>query len=200
MTSPERVYGLREAANYILRQGIPGDWVECDVWRGGSAIVMALQLIAAGDMYRTLWPYDTFAGMLAPGKREEPEVHERYAATHARGEQWVGSPVDDVRRNLLSTGSPPDRIEFVEGKVEDTNPARAPETIGLRRLDTDWYDSTRHELEHLWDRLSHGGVLIIDDYGHWRGAREAVGEFFERCKSRSLFARLDYTGGLLVTR
>jgi O-methyltransferase len=199
MTSQERVYGLREAADYILREGIPGDWVECGVWRGGSAMVMALRLLAAGDMYRTLWLYDTFARMVAPGERDEPEVHERYAATRARGE-WVGSPVDDVRRNLLGTGFPPDRIEVVEDKVEDTIPARASETIGLRRLDTDWYDSTRDELEHLWDRLSHGGVLIIDDYGHWRGAREAVDEFFEKCKSRPLFARLDHTGRILVKR
>jgi hypothetical protein len=198
MTSPERVYGLRGAADYILREGIPGDWVECGVWRGGSAMVMALRLLAAGDMHRTLWLYDTFTGMVAPGKRDEPEVHERYAETRARGDQWVGSPVDDVRRNLLSTSFPSDRLEFVEDKFDDTIPGRAPETIGLRRLDTDWYDSTRHELEHLWDRLSHGGVLIIDDYGHRRGAREAVDEFFEKCKSRPLFARLDYTGRLLV--
>ena len=91
-----------------------------------------------------------------------------------------------------SLGSGPERIHFVEGKVEDTIPAHAPERIALLRLDTDWYESTRHELEHLYPRLSRGGVLIIDDYGHWQGARQAVDEYFGDAHA-ALLNRIDYT-------
>jgi hypothetical protein len=70
--------------------------------------------------------------------------------------------------------------------VQDTIPAQAPERIAILRLDTDWYDSTRHELEHLYDRLESGGVLLIDDYGYWQGARQAVDEFLEARNTRML--------------
>ena len=79
---------------------------------------------------------------------------------------------------LHGTGYPPERIHFVRGPVEETLPAGAPDEIALLRLDTDWYESTRHELEHLYPRLAAGGVLLVDDYGHWEGARKAVDEYF----------------------
>ena len=94
-----------------------------------------------------------------------------------------------------ATGYPAERLHFVEGKVEDTIPEQAPERIALLRLDTDWYESTRHELEHLYPRLSPGGVLIIDDYGHWEGARQAVDEYF---KGEVYLHRIDYTGRLAI--
>lgn len=77
--------------------------------------------------------------------------------------------LDEVKANLATTGYPSDHLHFVEGMDEDTIPAVAPEEISILRLDTDWYESTRHELRHLWPRLSPGGVLIIDDYGHGQG-------------------------------
>jgi O-methyltransferase len=81
---------------------------------------------------------------------------------------------------------PQEQIHFHKGKVEETIPSEAPETIALLRLDTDWYESTKHELEHLYDRLSPGGILIIDDYGHWEGARLATQEFMARSGGRLL--------------
>jgi hypothetical protein len=104
----------------------------------------------------------------------------------------------DVQANLRSTGYPPERIHYVVGKVEDTLPQAAPERIAILRLDTDWYESTRHELEHLYPRLTAGGVLIIDDYGHWAGARRAVDEFLARTESAILLNRIDYTGRIGV--
>jgi hypothetical protein len=163
-------------------------------------MVMALRLLAAGDMHRRLWLYDTFTEMVAPGERDEPEVHERYAETRARGEQWVGSPIDDVRRNLMSTGFPPDRLEFVEGNVEDTIAARAPETIGLLRLDTEWYDSTRHETRAFL------GPLVGRRRAHHRLLRPLAGSagsgrrVLRKRRSRPLFGSLDCTGRLLVKR
>ncbi|MCW2967337.1 MAG: macrocin O-methyltransferase, partial [Solirubrobacteraceae bacterium] len=100
----------------------------------------------------------------------------------------------DVRNTVLGTGYPPERIHFVRGPVEETLPEHAPERLALLRLDTDWYESTRAEMEHLYPRLSDGGVLIIDDYGHWDGARRAVEEHFAANGDAPLLHRIDYTG------
>lgn len=119
----------------------------------------------------------------------------RYAELVAqRG--WGG--VDDVRANLAATGYPADRVRLVAGPVEDTLPGAAPERIAVLRLDTDWYASTRHELHHLWPRLSSGGVCIVDDYGHWAGARRAVDEYLAAHRVDALMHRVDYTARLLV--
>ena len=99
-----------------------------------------------------------------------------------------------MRRTVAATGYPMDRERFVPGPVEETLPAAAPETIALLRLDTDWYESTRHELVHLFPRLRPGGVLIVDDYGHWSGAKHSVDEYFSGTGQHILLNRIDYTG------
>jgi hypothetical protein len=111
---------------------------------------------------------------------------------------WCIASVENVRKNIVSTGYPENRIHLVKGKVEDTVPQQAPEKIALLRLDTDWYESTKHEMEHLYPRLAPNGVLIIDDYGHWKGAKEAVDEYFAGRKFKPLLNRLDYTGRLVI--
>ena len=200
MTTVERLWGLREAVDYVVREDIPGDAVECGVWRGGSSMLIALQLLRTQDGGRKLWMYDTFEGMTAPSEFDDAEALEQFEEHRARGEQWIRAPIDEVKRNLGSTGFPATRLELVAGKVEDTIPDRMPSEISILRLDTDWYESTHHELVHLWPRLSPGGVLIIDDYGHWGGARKAVDEFFDELGARPLFGRMDYTGRILVKR
>jgi O-methyltransferase len=96
---------------------------------------------------------------------------------------------------MQSTGYPSDRVHYVKGLVEATVPQQAPDEIAILRLDTDWYESTKHELEHLWPRVRPGGVLIVDDYGHFEGARRAVDEFF----GPGVFLhRIDYTGRLVL--
>src|SRR3546814_12950692 len=90
------------------------------------------------------------------------------------------------------------RSHFVEGKVEETVPEHTPDTIALLRLDTDWYSSTKHELHHLYPRLAQGGVLIIDDYGHWAGCRRAVDEYLLNIKPTPLLCRIDYTGRICI--
>jgi hypothetical protein len=95
---------------------------------------------------------------------------------------------------MASTGIDAGRLHFVKGPVEETIPASVPERIALLRLDTDWYESTRHELIHLFPRLAAGGVLIVDDYGHWRGCRRATDEYFEQTGVHILLHRVDYTG------
>lgn len=115
-----------------------------------------------------------------------------------QGSSWCYASIEDVRANLSGTGYDEARLHFVKGKVEDTIPEHAPEEIALLHLDTDWYESTRHELEHLYPRLARGGVLIIDDYGHWEGARRATDEFFTAAGIHLLLNRLDYTGRIAV--
>jgi predicted O-methyltransferase YrrM len=85
--------------------------------------------------------------------------------------------LEDVRAGFAKVGYPEGRLHYVVGKVEDTLPDQLPERISILRLDTDWYESTRHELETAYSRLSPGGVLIIDDYAHWSGSKKATDEF-----------------------
>jgi len=99
---------------------------------------------------------------------------------------------------MRSIAYPQSLVHFVKGRVEDTLPAQAPQRIALLRLDTDWYESTIHELRSLWDRLSIGGILIVDDYGHWAGARRAVDEFIAGLPGPPLLSRIDYSGRLAV--
>ncbi len=111
---------------------------------------------------------------------------------------WCYSPIDEVKTNLAKSGYNMGNIHFVKGKVEDTIPHSEIKDIALLRLDTDWYESTKHELIHLYDRLVSGGVLIIDDYGHWSGSRKAVDEFFAERGLSIFLHRIDYTGRMAI--
>jgi hypothetical protein len=202
MTSPERMYALWQATRHI--RDVAGDYVECGVWRGGSSMLAALSFDTDGGG-RTLWLYDTFEGMSEPTERDVDVSGTRVADNWARhrkqdGPIFARASLDEVKANMASTGIAPERVRYVQGKVEETIPGAAPEQIALLRLDTDWYESTRHELEHLWPRVVPGGVLIVDDYGHWAGAREAVDEYFDQRADRPLLARVDYTGRMGVKR
>jgi hypothetical protein len=94
--------------------------------------------------------------------------------------RWCYATLDDVRETFRRSGIRDDAVNFVKGDVEHTLRKRLPKKISILRLDTDWYESTKLELEILYPRLAKGGVLIIDDYGHWEGARRAVDEYFTK--------------------
>jgi O-methyltransferase len=201
MTNVERLYGLYEAVRYVARRSIAGDIVECGVWRGGSMMLAAHTLQREDDTARRLWLYDTFAGMSEPTDADVQATtgvpaRRRWKPSATGNTEWCYASEQTVRENMLSTGYPGERIKIVTGQVEETIPARAPERIALLRLDTDWYESTRHELQHLWPRVEPGGVLIIDDYGWWQGARRAVDEYFSA--RPVLLSRLDFTGRMAV--
>ncbi len=188
MTSPEAIDGLCRAVEYIVKNKIAGDIVECGVWRGGSMMAIARTLLELGETSRHLHLFDTFAGM--------PDVTEKDGVA---GAQWMkrsdtgklAIPLEVVQQNVARIPYPADRVHFVRGRVEQTIPEGAPERISLLRLDTDWYESTMHELVHLYPRLSPGGVVIIDDYGYWEGARKATDEYF--ADKPLLLHRVDYT-------
>lgn len=204
MSGPERISGLLDAVAYLVGNRIEGDFVECGVWRGGSMMAAAHKLLSLDAASRHLYLFDTFEGMPPPSTKDKVFTGERAEAILARTERkegpgvWAFAGLDDVQRNLESTNYPAGLVHFVRGKVEDTIPQQAPEKIALLRLDTDWYESTKHELEHLYPRLAPNGVLIIDDYGHWVGAKQAVDEYFAKQKLKPFLSRLDYTGRLVI--
>lgn len=205
MTSIERMYALYQATCYVIDRDVPGDLVECGVWRGGSVMLMAYTLLLCGCTDRLIWLYDTFDGVSTPGEVDIQEMSGR-PARDILGERersqddpfWGVAPRAQVESNLRRTGYPMHRFQFVEGDVMTTIQAESPAALSLLRLDTDWYQSTRHELGQLYPRLSPGGVLIIDDYGYWRGARKATDEYFQTINARPLLNRIDYTGRICV--
>jgi O-methyltransferase len=202
MTTPTRIYGLARATEYVSARDVPGALVECGVWRGGSMMAIALTLLRLGITNRDLYLFDTFSGMTAPSEEDVKPSGERAADLLAVGsrdsEIWAIAPLDQVREAVLGVGYPEDRIHFVEGPVEETLPAESPDEIALLRLDTDWYSSTKHELVHLYPRLTSGGVLILDDYGYWQGARRAVDEYIAGHDLRLLLNRIDNTARIAV--
>jgi O-methyltransferase len=192
-TSPERLAAMCGAIDYITANKVVGDVVECGVWRGGTMMAAALTLLAHGDTSRGLWLYDTFTGMTKP--TEHDVDLDGASQLDAWSDDADGEELQPGVESLLSSSGYPN-LRFVRGPVEETIPGEAPDRIALLRLDTDWYESTRHELEHLWPRLAVGGVLIIDDYGHFAGARKAVDEYF--AGTRIFLHRIDYTGRIAV--
>lgn len=204
MTSPERLYALIQAARYVSAASVPGDIVECGVWRGGSMLAAARTLLESDEAGRELYLFDTFEGMSAPTERDvAPDGSTAEALLRASNRDdptsaWCYATQDDVAATMARSGYPAHRTHLVKGKVEDTIPGRAPARIAILRLDTDWYESTRHELEHLYPRLSPGGVLIVDDYGHWAGCRQAVDEYFIARGEHVLLNRVDYTGRIAI--
>jgi O-methyltransferase len=205
MTSPERLVSLSRGVDHLVRNNIAGDVVECGVWKGGSMMLVARKLARLGDMGRNLYLFDTFEGMSEPGKEDVSAVDQTSAgellnsAERTDGDNvWCYSPLEEVRTNLRETDYPIEKIRFIKGKVEDTLPEPSIGRIALLRLDTDWYESTRHELDTLYDLLVPGGIMIIDDYGHWSGSRKAVDEFFSKRKLSLYLHRIDYTGRMAI--
>ncbi len=204
MTSPERIFSLMESVKYIHRHRIEGDIVECGVWKGGSMLAAAETLVSLQDTSRRLYLYDTFEGMSEP---TADDVNYRGEGASSLLDQdkdknhnlvWAYSTLDTVKQTMHLSRYPADKIEYVVGKVEDTLPVTVPERIALLRLDTDWYESTKCELELLFPRLQPGGVLIIDDYGFWQGARKAVDEYLSENNIRILLNRIDETGRIAI--
>jgi hypothetical protein len=182
MTSKEAVFTLYTSINYVLDRNIPGDIVECGVWRGGSSLLAALIMKARNIRDRKLYLYDTFQGMPTPtefdvDKRGNTgfEMMEKYGDNIG----WCYALLDDVKA-AFSAYNFEFEIHFIEGDVIETLPKIKPETISVLRLDTDWYESTALEFELLYPRLSPGGVLIVDDYGCWAGSRKATDDYFKK--------------------
>ncbi|MDZ4808649.1 MAG: TylF/MycF/NovP-related O-methyltransferase [Bacteroidota bacterium] len=195
----ERCYSLYQTVNYIIKNNIEGDLVECGVWKGGSSMLMAYTLLEAGISNRKIYLYDTFEGMTKPGEmdgQEEKDQWDREKVTDTLNNMCY-SPIEEVKANMNKTGYPVENIGLEKGKVEETVPGTILSKISLLRLDTDWYESTKHELIHLYPLLEKHGVLIVDDYGAWQGARKATDEYFTSIPNTFL-GRIDYTGRIVI--
>jgi hypothetical protein len=202
MTSIERMYALYNAVRYVIYNNIEGDFVECGVWRGGSSMMIALTLNSMNINNRQLFLYDTFEGMSEPTENDvdfrggHADSLLKQDVQDKQNSVWCLADLQDVQNNMELTNYPVRNIKFVQGKVENTIPKTISENIALLRLDTDWYESTAHELKYLYPKLMTKGVLIIDDYGHWEGCRKAVDEYF--AGNTLLLNRIDYTGRIAI--
>jgi O-methyltransferase len=201
MTTVERMYGLFCSVNYVLNNKIPGSFVECGVWRGGSSMLIAKMLSNRKIADRKIYLFDTFEGMSKP-TGDDTDFTGKSAATLLKKSEhnkeksvWCLADLSDVQNNMRLTNFPDEKLVYIVGKVEATIPTTLlTEKISLLRLDTDWYTSTKHELIYLFPRLENNGVLIIDDYGHWEGCKKAVDEYFKENGINMLLNRIDYTG------
>jgi hypothetical protein len=185
-----RLRSLYDAVRHVVSNGIEGDIVECGTARGGSAALMGLTLKSLGDP-RKMWLFDTFEG-LPPPSSEDPdsEIAELYVGGFRGG-------YDEVQ-DLLGRLDILEGVQMVRGLFQDTLPTAEVGAISVLHLDGDWYDSVLVCLEQLYDRVSPGGIIQFDDYGHWEGARKAVDQFLERRSIQVPLQRIDYTGRLIV--
>lgn len=172
-TSAERVVALCQSIAYLENRQIPGAVVVCGVRIGGTMMASALALLALESTQRQLYLYDTF--------------NER-------------DTLQEVKQALMQTRYPWEKILFVPGRVEVTIPKHVPEQIALLQLGTDGYESTYHELEHLYPRLANGGILIVDNYGHWQGAKIAVDEYLHDHGIDAELRTIDSAARLLLKR
>lgn len=197
----ERLFSTALACKYVVENSIQGDFVECGVWRGGNAILAAGMFKMLG-VERKVVLFDTFEGMTQPTDTDIQEKSGKSALAEFNEKQrngyndWCFASLDDVKANFMKYGLLDDNVVFVKGDVLDSLSVmqNLPEKVSILRLDTDWYESTKKELETLYPNLSEDGVLIIDDYGAWKGARKATDEYFEGMNHRPLFNYIDHTG------
>jgi O-methyltransferase len=200
MVSRERLYAHFLAVRYVAENNIEGDIVECGVWRGGTSMLGAMTLLGMNQPLRQLWLYDTFAGMTAPTDDDVSPWNDVNAPKLWKKSQkrelntWCYASLDEVRKNLTSTAYPAELTKFIAGDVIETLKISVPDKIAVLRLDTDWYESTRAEMDVLFPRLAKGGVLLIDDYGAWKGCKKAVDEYLSAHKIALMLHRTDYTG------
>lgn len=201
MVSKERLVATIMACRHVAEAGVPGAFVECGVWRGGNALAAAAMFKEYG-IERDLILFDTFSGMTQPseedlGIRNGVPAGELYEEHLVEGQStWCRASLEDVTANFERAGLLSDRVRFVKGDVGVTLDSmdNLPGSIAVLRLDTDWYESTKKELEVLYPRLSVGGVLIIDDYGCWTGCTRAVDEYFAANPPRPFLSATDEEG------
>ena len=197
----EVVWSVIQATKYIVNNNIPGDLVECGVWRGGMAIAMAIVL---DDLKsdKKIYLYDTYEGMTEPtyddvdyrGVSAENKFNRLTKDDH---NEWCYASLDYVKNQFKKIGLEKHAV-YVKGDIMKTLNEKEiiPTKISLLRLNTDWYESTKKEMEVLYPVLEKNGVFLIDTYAHWQGARKAMDEYLEShdLKEKSLSWKTDYDG------
>ena len=196
MTNPIRCRRLWDSCKQVLDQNVPGCFVECGVWKGGSSAIMALAIKNVGQE-RHLHLFDSFEGLPEPTEKDGD-----YAATYSGGRNQgklatvnqCRAGLDAVRHLIIDDIKMPQELaHFHVGWFQNTIPADVGQlgSIALLRLDGDWYDSTKICLEHLYPLLSPGGIVILDDYYCWEGCRKATDEYRQKNNINCLIHQID---------
>jgi hypothetical protein len=198
MTSVERITELYNSLEYIRMNNIKGDFVECGVWKGGNIIGILEYLSYHNITNVNVWLYDTFNGMTTPDDRDV-DINNKKASDIFEDVKCFSS-LNEVKNNLSNTKFNMNNVKFIVGDVCETlkDNNNLPNEICLLRLDTDWYESTKKEIEVLYPILVSKGVLIIDDYGHWKGSKLAIDEYFNENNIKVEIEKIDYTGIKIV--
>ncbi len=206
MSTPANHWAIIQSIKHISKNNIEGDFVESGVWKGGNLILFKIMSDKL-NLNKKIYAFDTFAGMPEPGEKDfdlkDINARQIYDNYKDKDIKWCYSTLEEVKSNIISFDKKYiEAINFVKGKVENTldDEKNIPEKISLLRLDTDFYESTKKELEVLFPKLVSGGVLIIDDYGHWKGSKKAVDEYFQLSKKFEWLHRIDYASRLLVKK
>lgn len=188
MASIERHYEIYKAVEYVCQAGLVGDFVEAGAWKGGGAMMMALTAARCGQPERHIWLFDTFEGHPHTDRARDIDLWGKVAEDDWHP-GWGATDVVQTARNMDSVKA---RFTLVKGLVEHTAPWTETGALALVRIDVDWYAPTKAILETLWPRLVRGGIVIVDDYGHYKGQRQAVDEYFKAAGPVKL-SRVDYS-------
>lgn len=202
MTNFERMWSLIQSFHHVRQESLVGDFVECGVWKGGN-IILLKKLIEKFNFKKNIYGFDTFEGMVDPSfydvNYNNKSAKKMFDEHKKKDIGFAMCSLDDVKRNIKKN-TKTDNIFLIKGKVENTLKIKKklPKKISILRLDTDFYESTKIELEILFPRLVKGGVLIVDDYGFWKGAKKAVDEYF--CDYRQFMHYVDHSCRLLIKK
>jgi len=190
MIGRQRLDNLVQCLTTVLDDEIPGDFIETGVWRGGATILMRGALAAWGDEARSVWVADSFQGLPPPDAVAWPADE----GVDLSGEETLAVPRSVVEANFARYGLLDDRVRFLEGWFADTLPTAPIGGLALLRLDGDLYQSTWEALEHLYPKLSVGGIVIVDDHGAFEPCRRAVADYREQYDITDEIVPVDWTG------
>ncbi|ODR04973.1 macrocin O-methyltransferase [Mycobacterium sherrisii] len=193
MIGMQRLTSLQHCVETVLADDVPGDLVECGVWRGGASILMRAVLAAYGDQTRRVWLCDSFEGVPPPDTVNYKADKGIRLHRHAR---VLGVPETEVRANFDRYGLLDDQVRFVPGWFKDTLADAPIEQISVLRLDGDLYESTIQALDALYPRLSSGGFCIIDDYHVFSACEQAVTDYRQKHGIAAEIVEIDGTGVL----
>ena len=206
MVSQENLAFLVSVIKYLKKNQIKGDYAETGIWKGGISILSYQMFLEKNKKRKRFYLYDTFEGMVKPGKfdkklnRDLSQVMDKWKKTLKTKEGWNFSSLDEVKKNIIKICGKRSLKDFclIKGKVENSlkNKKNLPKKICLLRLDTDFYNSTKAELDYLFNRVSKGGVIIFDDYSNWLGAKKAIDNFFKNKKY--LLCKIDNNSRFII--
>ncbi|OHB49668.1 MAG: macrocin O-methyltransferase [Planctomycetes bacterium GWF2_41_51] len=189
MIGLKRLENIQKCAIQIIEQNIEGDFFEAGVWKGGAAMFMRAILKCYGIGNRNVWLADSFRGLPAPKEQYPADKND----THYQYKQLAIS-LEQVKQNFQALDLLDGQVKFIEGWFHETLYTAAVDKISLLRLDGDMYESTYVSLEALYNKVSAGGFIIVDDYGYIESCRKAVHDFLEKNSIEPIIEKIDWTG------